>query len=252
LTAIDSVGTVIAELRKRGYSQIPILDKEKDEIIGIVQTKDVLKVHEEASMSRSVMRGIGDKNKDWYLLPAENFVTNALFTSGRESILNTIKFMIKHASHSLIVEDGEIRGIITAQDIISFFVEKQRIGGFRVIVNNSPNNVLKEHAINKGVSVMETFKLWLGAEAVLNIRFKRNKPSTNGSRFTITVQIRLSSIKGHIYATESTDYVVEIALNTALDRLYRIISQDKERTINRRIGREPHRYPVIKKDRNPH
>jgi predicted transcriptional regulator len=234
LTLTDSVGTMIAELRNRGYSQIPVRDKEKNEIVGIVKIKDVLKAHEETSMSPSVMRGIGEKAKDWYLLPVKNFITNPLICSGNDSIFKVIEVMIKHASHSLIIEDEERKDIITAQDIISIFVTKQRPFGFRVVVTDSPDNELKEHAINKGISVMETFSSWLGANATLRIRLKRNNPSTRGSRFSTTVQAHLASVKGHIFTTESSDYVIEKALNTALDQLFRVISREKEKTIGRR------------------
>jgi CBS domain-containing protein/ribosome-associated translation inhibitor RaiA len=242
LTLTDSVGTMIAELRKRGYSQIPVCDKEKNEIVGIVKIKDVLKAHKETSMSPSVMRGIGEKAKDWYLLPVKNFITNPLICSGNDLILKAIKLMIKHRSHSLIVEDGEKKGIITAQDMISIFVTKQRTRLFKVIVTDSPDEELKEHAINKGINLMETFSSWLGANATLRIRLKRN-PSIIGSQFSTTVQAHLASIKGHVFTTESTDYVIEKAVNAALDQLFRVISKEKEKTIDRRIDQEPHRYP---------
>lgn len=236
----DTLGTAIALFRDNNVNQIPVYENKINEISGIVDIRDVLKSH----LSYSTKKGdiVGDREKDWRSFLVTEIMRTAKFISIDSTINIAVKLMDEENSTTLVVDNKGNYIILTTTDIIRYYLLSQEIGGFNVNVTNAPDDNIKDHAIRKALGIMNSYKGWLGENCTTKIRFKRNMSQSKGGQFSTKTMIRVTSGRGHIYSVESTDFGAEKSVNDALDKISRVISDEKQRSVDIRDQKSTIRY----------
>ncbi|MHA2305513.1 MAG: CBS domain-containing protein [Candidatus Hodarchaeales archaeon] len=227
----DSVGNAIAKIREYGISRIPVLNSDK-ELEGLIVNRSLLKSHVERRATKGDIEG--SREKEWHLLPIKDFLSPVDVISVETSLSNVVKILIKTNQYFVIIQKEQEYGIITPLDIIHFLLKQRETTGFNVVVNQAPDDNIRDHAIRKGLSIMQREQRWLGANCSMNVRFKRHLSQSKRGQFSMSASIRISSRKGLIYQTESTNFGGEKAVNDALDKLSRIISDAKRKNLGQR------------------
>jgi predicted transcriptional regulator len=227
----DSVGNAIAKIREYGISRIPVLNSDQ-ELEGLVVNRALLKSHVERRATKGDVEG--SREKDWHLIPVKDFLSPVDFISVETLLSDVVKNLIKANQYFVIIKKDQEYGIITPLDIINFLLKQRERTGFNVVVNQAPDDNIRDHAIRKGLSIMQREQRWLGANCSMNVRFKRHLSQSKRGQFSMSASIRISSGKGLTYQTESTNFGAEKAVNDALDKLSRIISEAKKKNLGRR------------------
>ncbi len=99
-------------INKSGHSRIPIYDKNKDDIVGIIHVRDVLKELEQ-------------NNK---MIPLEKIARKPIFASQEKMVSSLLKEMKGRQIHMAIVIDefGGVEGLVTLEDLIEEIVGEIR------------------------------------------------------------------------------------------------------------------------------
>lgn len=239
LQEYDSVGSAIAKIREYGISRIPVLNS-THELEGLVVNRSLLKSHVERRATKGDFEGSREKN--WHLLPVKDILAPSEFISVETPLKVVVERLINSNQYSLIIKSNQEYGIITPLDIIQFFLRLREKSGFNVVVLQAPDDDIRNHAIRKGLSIMQREQRWLGANCSMNIRFKRNFSQSKRGQFSMSTSIRLTSGKGFVYQAGSTKFGAEKAVNDTLDKLSRIISNAKKKNLGRRD-----RSPTVRK-----
>ena len=227
----DSVASAIAKIREYGISRIPVLNSAY-ELEGIVVNRSLLKSHVERRATKGDFEG--SREKDWHLLPVKDLLAQSEFISVETPFKVVVEDLLNSNQYSLIIKRGQEYGIITPLDIIQFFLKLREKSGLNVVVNQAPDDDIRDHAIRKGLSIMQREQRWLGANCSMKVRFKRNLSQSKRGQFSMSTSIRLTSGKGFVYQAESTNFGAEKAVNDTLDKLSRIISDAKKKNLGRR------------------
>ena len=120
-------------INKRGFSRIPLYGKNDDEIVGIINVRDILKYLE----------------KDQKMISLQKIARKPIFVSQEKKVSDLLKEMQGRKAHLAIVLDefGGVEGCVTLEDLVEEIVgeihdesdiEKsnfQREGGDTIITN---------------------------------------------------------------------------------------------------------------------
>ena len=104
----DNTDKIISNIRKHKYTRIPVYKENKDNIIGIINIKDILLQSENNQISIDI----------------EKMIRPVYFTEKDEKITNVFKTMQlnKQGMTILVDKDKKVVGIITMEDIIEELV----------------------------------------------------------------------------------------------------------------------------------
>jgi putative hemolysin len=109
LNARQTVAQAVQEILEGGYSRYPIYDGTHDNVVGVVYTKDILRVYSEA------------KQND---MPVEAIAKKPFYVPESKNIAELFNELQKSRVHMAIVVDeyGGIAGIITLEDLLEELV----------------------------------------------------------------------------------------------------------------------------------
>ncbi len=99
-------------INKSGHSRIPIYDKNKDDIVGIIHVRDVLK----------------ELEQDNKMIPLEKIARKPIFASQEKMVSSLLKEMKGRQTHMAIVIDEfeGVEGLVTLEDLIEEIVGEIR------------------------------------------------------------------------------------------------------------------------------
>ncbi|MFX0184607.1 MAG: CBS domain-containing protein [Candidatus Hodarchaeota archaeon] len=226
----ESIGNAIVKFREYGYSRIPVINSQ-NKCEGLIIDRSLLRTN----IERRVTSGdfSGSRDKDWYQFPVVDLLSPVEFISPNSHLIEAVEKFLVSKIHTLLIKNNQGKyGILTALDIIYYLLAQKIITNFTVLVMEAPDEDIRRHANRKGLTIMEREQEWLGSNCTIKIRFKRNLSQSKRGQFSITSSVHLNSEKGHNYHTESTDFGAEKAVNKSLDKIARIISNDKKRTFD--------------------
>lgn len=99
-------------INQSGHSRIPIYDKTKDDVVGIVHVRDILK----------------ELEKEHKVIPLEKVAREPIFASQEKMVSSLLKEMKGRQTHMAIVLDefGGVEGLVTLEDLIEEIVGEIR------------------------------------------------------------------------------------------------------------------------------
>ena len=113
MTVLDhssSLSKIIEQINESGHSRFPVIDDDKDDIVGILLAKDLLQISQDANQSFEI---------NDYIRPA-TFIPE----SKRLSILLK-EFRINRSHMAMIVDEyGGVSGLVTIEDVLEQIVGK--------------------------------------------------------------------------------------------------------------------------------
>ncbi len=113
MTVLDhssSLGEIIKQINESGHSRFPVIDDDKDDVVGILLAKDLLQISQEQSQSFEI---------NDYIRPA-TFIPE----SKRLSVLLK-EFRVSRSHMAMIVDEyGGVSGLVTIEDVLEQIVGK--------------------------------------------------------------------------------------------------------------------------------
>ncbi len=108
LDAERSLVDTIEEISSHGYSRVPIFEKEKSKVIGILYVKEILtKLSDEKSAKE----------------PVKNFIKKPIFLDKNSEVKDIFKLFLNKHIHIAIVTDGKKNiGLVTLEDLLEEIV----------------------------------------------------------------------------------------------------------------------------------
>jgi CBS domain-containing protein len=105
----DTAEKVEALLNRRSLSAVPVVD-ETGRIFGIISAADIVRLHASKKNPRAV--------RAWELCTYKPLVADIKATTG-----DVARMMVEHRIHHVpVVEDGKLRGIVSALDFVRQYV----------------------------------------------------------------------------------------------------------------------------------
>ena len=111
VNADDPPGTIIDEILASPYTRVPLWEKEPENIIGIIHTKDVLRAMKSVEGNRDRIDVRALAAKPW-------------FVPDTTSLTDQLNAFLKRKAHIALVVDeyGEVQGLVTLEDILEEIV----------------------------------------------------------------------------------------------------------------------------------
>ena len=226
LDADDHVGKLINVLREEGISRVPVLSKGK--LVGIVTLHDLLKLIVPNSTDR-VERVVG-KNSPLRDISLRDIMTDSVVTVKPDStIKEAVALMIKRDIHGLVVYDRQVRGIMTATDVLLALAAKQKNDvKTHFTLQMSHGNLVdydKDYVYTSMTSFIKKFEKFL-VGGYVNIYFKQHKETFRGTPLVLC-RMRLKT-DHHFYSAKGEGWGADGAFHIAMSTLERQVHNDKD------------------------
>ncbi len=238
LKETDKLSMALSMIKSRNFTRIPV-ENENGELIGLITAHQLAILPE---LQRAQFGEVsGEKIRQLDTIEIKNLVIPMKTISENASLYEVVQKMVQEDIHGLVVtpanQTGPLKaeeaGIITTRDVIFYMFEGEREVDYQVWVMHAPDEDVQHFAQRKGLSIMENFSRWLGKEARLYVRFKKNAYQQQRAMYSWTCTVRLTSSNGIILNTTSTEFGAEKAMNDALEKLERLLLEFKEKSIDR-------------------
>ncbi len=222
----DSVGKAIAIMRKERISHLPVVEKGK--VLGILTARDI------------ILRVIAPRDRQRYgdfagekVIPINTPVSDIVepvkpVVTPNDDLSSVVDLMKdQNFTACLVMDGGEIVGIITRKDLLEILSEKYVKEDFYVMISsNFP--LEREYVMYYAEKIWRKFSKFLNWGRMF-VYVKREGREPN---FRYIVRIRLRSHPG-AWISKSENYLLEMALKEAFERLEVEILKDKEEFLNR-------------------
>lgn len=226
LTDSDNLGKILSIYRKQGkISEIPII--QEDKLLGSVSINAVCR-----DWTQQPVSWLADKKRDVKNLIAAAEVSEeavTLYLENNPTIIDAYDLMKKTGSRTLfILENGIFKGLVSLRGIIHLVSDIKEADAAKIAIHvlHAPDNGVREHSLTKAQKILKKYEN-MGNEVEINISFKKIEYQSKRGMFSWKCQVRFTFGKSSVFNAESTQFGSNKALNSALDRIDRILRDEQ-------------------------
>lgn len=228
-----TIGRARSVMRKEDIGRLPVV--EKDRLVGVLEWSSILELSRpKDGQTRGHIDKRGEVTQD-DKISVQALVEGGAHTVGRDTPVREVAASMRdrEVSYAVVVDQGKLVGIMTAQDILELVVTRVATGeGVWIQVSGAQELEDLDHAriIKHVESQVEKIARIHGGSEFFYLHIKRYH--TDGTRTKWSIRTRMMTPVGAFFS-KGHGYELLDVVDDTLDRLERQIIDDHEKAVDR-------------------